>query len=437
MSRILVVDDEPSVRFTLEEVLTERGHRVVTAEDGEAALSALQLDDPPDVVITDLAMPKLDGLGLLSRLKLSFPELPVVMLTARGSERAAVEAMRAGAYDYLTKPCDIDELGLLVERAAETSALRQREQRARAERWVGEPIIGQSAAFRRALAAAQRVASRDVTVLVRGETGTGKELFASVLHAGSARAERPLVRFNCGAIPEALADAELFGHTRGAFTGANADREGYFAQADGGTLVLDEVGELPLGLQAKLLRALEQGEIQPVGASRVRRVSVRVVSCTHRDLAAEVRAGRFRADLYYRLAVVELVIPPLRERGDDIPALAEAFRRRYARRFGLPDLRFSAAILEELSRREFPGNVRELENTIAGLLALSTDGSIELSGSAQAGKTGGGLRERVAEYERALVARALEETRGNQSEAARRLKITRTTLIDKLKRYGL
>jgi two-component system response regulator AtoC len=437
MSRILVVDDEPSVRFTLEEVLGERGHRVVSAEDGEAALTAIQADDPPDVVITDLAMPKLDGLGLLSRLKASFPELPVVMLTARGSERAAVEAMRAGAYDYLTKPCDIDELGLLVERAAELAALRQREQRARAERWVGGPIIGQSAVFRRALAAAQRVASRDVTVLVRGETGTGKELFASVLHAGSGRAQRPLVRFNCAAIPAPLAEAELFGHTRGAFTGATAEREGYFAQADGGTLVLDEVGELPVGLQAKLLRALEQGEIQPVGASRVRRVSVRVVSCTHRDLAAEARAGLFRADLYYRLAVVELVIPPLRERRDDIPALAEAFRRRYARRFGLPDLPFSAAILQELSRREFPGNVRELENTIAGLLALSTDGSIELSGTAPIATSGAGLRERVAEYERGLVARALDETKGNQSEAARRLKITRTTLIDKMKRYGL
>jgi DNA-binding NtrC family response regulator len=438
VSRILIVDDEPSVRFTLEEVLTERGHVVVAAVDGEHALTLIRSDEPPDVVITDLAMPNLDGLGLLSRLKASFPELPVVMLTARGSERAAVEAMRAGAYDYLTKPCDIDELGMLVERAAETSALRRGEQRSRAERWIGEPIIGQSAVFRRALSAAQRVASRDVTVLVRGETGTGKELFASVLHAASARAERPLVRFNCGAIPEPLAEAELFGHTRGAFTGATADRAGYFAQADGGTLVLDEIGELPLGLQAKLLRALEQGEIQPVGASRVRNVSVRVVACTHRDLAAEARAGRFRADLYYRLAVVELVIPPLRERRDDIPALAEAFRRRYARRFGLPDVPFSASILEELARREFPGNVRELENTIAGLLAVSTDGAVELAAAETQGTLGGdGLRERVAEYERGLVARALEETQGNQSEAARRLKITRTTLIDKMKRYGL
>ncbi len=208
MSRILIVDDEPSVRFTLEEVLTERGHVVVAAVDGENALTLIHSDEPPDVVITDLAMPKLDGLGLLSRLKAQYPDLPVVMLTARGSERAAVEAMRAGAYDYLTKPCDIDELGLLVERAVETSVLRQGEQRSRAERWVGEAIIGQSAVFRRALSAAQRLASRDVTVLVRGETGTGKELFATVLHAGSARAERPLVRFNCGAIPEALAEAE-------------------------------------------------------------------------------------------------------------------------------------------------------------------------------------------------------------------------------------
>jgi two-component system response regulator AtoC len=248
------------------------------------------------------------------------------------------------------------------------------------------------------------------------------------------------VRFNCSAIPEALAEAELFGHVRGAFTGATSERPGYFLQADGGTLVLDEIGELPLSLQAKLLRALQQGEIQPVGAAQVRKVNVRVVACTHRDLAAEARAGRFRSDVYYRLAVVELVVPPLRARREDIPELCESFRRRYARRFGLPDIPMPDELVAAFSRHDWPGNVRELENTVAGLLALSVDGTVAADAwpAARAPSVpNDGLRERVADFERDLVSRTLEECGGNQSEAARRLKITRTTLIDKLKRHGL
>jgi two-component system response regulator AtoC len=440
VSRVLVVDDDANVRFTLKEVLLERGHEVVEAADGALALAVLAGGEPPDLVVSDLVMPNLDGLELLKRVRALDPELPLLLLTARGSERTAVAAMRAGAYDYLTKPCDIDELAAVVERALETAYLRKAERRARVERRLGAPIIGQSPEFLRVLAAAQRVAARDVTVLLRGETGTGKELFAALLHAESSRAKRPLVRFNCGAIPEALAEAELFGHARGAFTGASADRAGYFVQADGGTLVLDEIGELPLALQAKLLRALQQGEVQPVGAAQVRRVDVRVVACTHRDLAAEARAGRFRADVYYRLAVVELVVPPLRERRADIPELCEVFRRRYARRFGLVDMPLPAALVEAFSRHDWPGNVRELENTIAGLLALSVDGSLAPDAWTPArplAAASDGLRERVATFERELIARALEEVSGNQSEAARRLKITRTTLIDKLKRHGL
>jgi DNA-binding NtrC family response regulator len=440
VSRVLVVDDDVNVRFTLKEVLLERGHEVVEAADGALALAALAGNEPPDLVVSDLVMPNLDGLELLKRIRALHPELPLLLLTARGSERTAVEAMRAGAYDYLTKPCDIDELAAVVERALETAYLRKAERRSRAERRLGEPIIGQSPEFLRVLAAAQRVAARDVTVLLRGETGTGKELFAALLHAESPRAKHPLVRFNCGAIPESLAEAELFGHARGAFTGASADRAGYFVQADGGTLVLDEIAELPLTLQAKLLRALQQGEVHPVGAAQVRKVDVRVVACTHRDLTAEVRAGRFRADVYYRLAVVELVVPPLRERRADIPELCEIFRRRYARRFGLADMPLPAALVDAFSRHDWPGNVRELENTIAGLLALSVDGSLapEAWTAAQPPSVASdGLRERVAAFERELIARALEEASGNQSEAARRLKITRTTLIDKLKRHGL
>jgi two-component system response regulator AtoC len=309
--------------------------------------------------------------------------------------------------------------------------------------------VGEGAAMRGLLAAVARVADRDVTVLVRGETGTGKELVAGLLHAQSRRAERPLVRFNCAAIPPELAEAELFGHVRGAFTGAVAARRGYVAQADGGTLVLDEVAELPSATQATLLRTLQEGEIQPLGASRVERVDVRVVSCTHRDLAAEVAAGRFREDLYYRLAVVELEVPPLRARPEDIPVLAEHFRRRYAARFGLEDVTFSPALVERWRAHAWPGNVRELENMVARLLALSDGGEVPAEAFRAAGadpssapspppSSGAGtFREQVAAFERELLARVLRATGGNQSEAARRLGMTRVTLIDKMKRHGL
>jgi two-component system response regulator AtoC len=293
---------------------------------------------------------------------------------------------------------------------------------------------------------------------VRGETGTGKEFVAELLHAQSARADKPLVRFNCAALPAELADAELFGHVRGAFTGASTSRPGFFAQADGGTLILDEVGELPPAVQAKLLRALQEGEIQPVGSGRIDKVDVRVVAATNRDLAADVKTGSFREDLYYRLAVVELVVPPLRDRKDDIPALAEEFARRYGERFGLGTISLEPALIDALVRTDWPGNVRQLENTIARLAALSTGGAITLADLESAtglrsepapppvddaaepppdARSGPSLKEQVEAFERGLVARALEATGGNQSEAARRLGVSRVTLIDKLKKYGL
>ncbi len=442
MAKVLVVDDDAALRFTLEEVLEEKGFERVSAVSGEEALRLLA---GVDAVITDLAMPGMDGLGLLARLREQDPDLPVILLTAHGNERIAVQAMKAGAYDYLHKPFSSEELALVVARAVEARQLREAARTLRIERAVGGPVVGQSPAFRRLLEAAQRVAGRDVPVLVRGETGTGKELIATLLHAASPRGQRPLVRFNCAAISAELAEAELFGHMKGAFTGAVANRSGFFAQADGGTLVLDEVGELPLAIQPKLLRALQQGEVQAVGASRVERVDVRVVACTHRDLAAEARAGRFREDLLYRLNVVELVVPPLRERKEDIPLLIETFRARYAQRFGLVDVRLSPELVEALRARDWPGNVRELENAVARLLALSEGGELgvealsRLSASPESTPSAGAgtLREQVAVFERSLITRMLEETGGNQSEAARRLGLTRVTLIDKLKRHGL
>jgi two-component system response regulator AtoC len=458
MSCVLLVDDEPGVLFTLSELLLERGHKVVTARSGVEALTKL---DEAEAVLTDLSMPKMDGLELMSQIGARDPQLPVILLTAHGSERVAVAAMKQGAYDYLSKPFDIDEVAVVIERALETRRLRVDNRRLAAEQTLGRRIIGASRPMRRLLEATQRVASRDVTVLVRGETGTGKEFVAELLHAQSLRATKPLVRFNCAALPAELADAELFGHVRGAFTGAVASRPGFFLQANGGTLILDEVGELPPAIQAKLLRALQEGEIQPVGSGRIEKVDVRVVASTNRDLAADVKAGSFREDLYYRIAVVELVVPPLRDRKDDIPALAEEFARRYGERFGLGTISLEAGLVDALVRTDWPGNVRQLENTIARLAALSSGGVIGLAdfraaelGAATAAaapaipdsndadpppdaRNGPSLKEQVEAFERGLVARALDSTGGNQSEAARRLGVSRVTLIDKMKKYAL
>jgi two-component system response regulator AtoC len=376
MSTVLIVDDEAAVRFALSELLSERGHAVITATSGADALGKLE---DLDAVVTDLSMPGMNGLELLAKIVAKDESLPVILLTAHGSERVAVEAMKHGAYDYLTKPFDIDELAHVIDRALETRRLRLDNRRLSVERALGRRIVGEAPAMRRLLETTTRVASRDVTVLVRGETGTGKELVAQHLHALGRRAAGPLVRFNCAAVPAELADAELFGHEKGAFTGAHAKRAGYFGEANGGTLLLDEVGELPLPIQAKLLRALQEGEIQSVGSARVTKVDVRVVAATNRDLAAMAKAGTFREDLYYRLAVVELTVPQLRDRASDIPALAQEMTRRCAERFGLPRLTIEPALLEELRRAEWPGNVRQLENTISRLAAMSAGGVLTLA----------------------------------------------------------
>jgi len=408
MGKVLLVDDEPAVLFMLREVLADRGHEPITAASGREALAKLE---SADAVVTDLAMPGMSGLELLAAIRERDASLPVVLLTAHGSEKVAVSAMKAGAYDYATKPFDIDELVIVVERALEARGLRVATRRLAAEHAIGKRIIGESAAMRRLLDAVARVADKDVTVLVRGETGSGKEMVGSLLHAQSRRAQRPLVRFNCAAIPGDLAEAELFGHAKGAFTGAVLARRGFFAEADGGTLVLDEVGELPMGVQAKLLRAIQEGEIQPVGSGRVDRV-------------------------------------------DDIPALAEEFTRRYADKFGLGRVRLSPALLARLRTSAWPGNVRQLENTVARLVAMSSSPQIELEAllggepepsplaSTEGAATpelieGLTLREQVEAFERGLISRALEASHGNQSEAARKLGTSRVTLIDKIKKYRL
>src|SRR5437016_3471427 len=373
MSRVLVVDDDSGMLASLRGLFRSRGQEALVARSGQEALDQLA---GVDAVVTDFAMPGMDGVQLVQAIHDRDESLPVILLTAHGSERVAVQAMKSGAYDYLTKPFDAEEFSVVVDRALEARTLRVQNRRLTAEKALGHSIVGDGPAMRQLLETISRLAPKDITVLIRGETGTGKELIASLMHAQSHRSARALVRFNCAAIPGDLAEAELFGHVRGAFTGASQARRGFFSQADGGTLVLDEIGELPLPVQAKLLRALQEGEIQPVGAGKVERVDVRVVACTNRDLAEEARAGRFREDLYYRLAVVDLVVPPLREHREDIPALAAEFARRYAERFGMQDVRFQPELLDSLQRLEWPGNVRQLENAVARIVALSTGGEI-------------------------------------------------------------
>lgn len=444
MAEVLVVDDEASARFLLRELLGELGHQVREAASGVEALGMLERGELAEVelVLTDFAMPEVDGLGLLGRVRARYPELPVVLLTAHGSERLAARAMRSGAFDYVPKPFELDEIEAVVERALTLHRLRREARRVTLEAATGRSFVGRAPAFLAALERAQRLAPRDVPVLVRGETGTGKELLAALLHVGGPRRDGPLVRFNCAAISHELAESELFGHARGAFTGAHSAHRGFFAAADKGTLVLDEVGELPLGLQPKLLRALQSGEIQPVGG-RVERVDVRVVASTHRDLLELTRRGAFREDLYYRLAVVELSMPPLRERREDIPLLAQHFASRAAERFGLEHVRLTPALQGALARLELPGNVRELENLVTGLVALGDGGVLDVDALCSArpspprGGAVGTFRAQVEALERSLLEGALREASGNQSEAARRLGLSRATFLDKCKRHGV
>jgi len=435
--RVLVIDDDASLRFALEAVLGDAGFSVVTCADA---------------VLTDLAMPEMDGLEVLTRLRAADPGVPVIMLTAHGSERVAVAAMKAGAYDYLPKPFDPDEIVLAVRRAIETRSLRLQNALLRTESALGRAIVAASPAMRRVLETVARVAPKDVTVLFTGPSGAGKDVVATALHAHSGRADKPFIRFNAAAIPIELAEAELFGHTKGAFTGAQSAKLGYFQQADGGTLFIDEIGELPLAIQAKLLRALQSGEVQPVGG-RPERVDARLVAATNRDLATEAKAGRFREDLYYRLNVVPIRVPPLKDRPEDIEPLLHAFVRQYVQRYGMTQVQVEPDLIDAMKAHPWPGNVRELENTVARLLALAPDERLSLAlwrslaeprpttsnGSASGGDPGPNypLRTRVETFEREIIAEQFAAAKNNQSETARRLGVSRPALVEKLHKYEL
>jgi two-component system response regulator AtoC len=445
MARVLVIDDDRALRFTLEAVLSDDGLAVEACDGGAAGLAAFE-ERGADVVVTDLAMAPVDGMRVLETMRAQDPSVPVLMLTAHGSERHAVAAMKAGAFDYVPKPFNPEELVLTVRRAVETRRLRLECARLRTETAVGRAIVAESPAMKRVLDLVARVAPKDVTVLFVGESGSGKEVMAAALHAHSMRADKAFVRFNAAAIPSELAESEMFGHVKGAFTGAASNKRGYFQAAHGGTLFIDEIGELPLPMQAKVLRAIQSGEVQPVGG-RAEHVDVRLVAATNRDLAADVKAGRFREDLFYRLDVVTIRVPPLRERREDIGPLAAAFVRIYGDRYGMGHVDVEAALSAALEKHGWPGNVRELENTIARLLAVAPDDHLTLSlwdarGQAPATSThdpgpAHPLRRRVETFERAIIAEQFEAAGKNQSETARRLGISRPALIEKLHKYGI
>ena len=472
---VLVVDDEAPVRYTLRAILEEESIAVLEAEDGMAALEIID-EHQVDLVLTDLRMPRMDGMALLTELGLRPAAPRVIMITAYGSERLAVEAIKRGAIDYFAKPFDADEIVRVVARSLETVRLSAENRALRAELALRKVMVFESEAMRRVAELVERVASREATVLITGESGTGKELVAQAIVQASARATKPFVKFNCAALPRELAEAELFGHSRGAFTGAVRARAGLFREADGGTLLLDEMSELDLGTQGKLLRVLQEREVRPVGEDQSVRVDVRILGATNRDLADAVRRGAFRQDLYYRLNVVSIALPPLRERLVDVKPLCQHFLERFRLRYGLAKVRLAPELVAKLEGQSWPGNVRELENTVERLVALS-DGELlglgalhtepfalgdsgaelraaEPSPEAEAQGTTTpdpsklepellraagrlGLKDRVAVFERGLIAAELERCHGNQSEAARRLGISRPTLIDKIRKLGL
>ena len=443
-TRVLIVDDDAGVRYTLREILESAGLEVEEAGDGAQALERLD-HGAFQLVITDLRMPRVDGLELLKRLQQKSPVPRAILITAHGSERHAVEAMKLGAYDYFKKPFEMEELLAVVQRAVEAVRLSVENERLAGELNLSRSLVFASKAMSHLAVLVSRVAPRDVTVLVTGESGTGKERVAEALVRASRRAARPFVRFNCAALTAELAEAELFGHIKGAFTGAVRTRPGLFGEADGGTLLLDEVADLEPNLQAKLLRTLQEGEVRPVGEDRPRKVDVRIVAATNRDLKERVAKGLFREDLFYRLNVVHLHIPPLRERPEDIDVLARHFLGRFAERFGTGPLKVGEEIFDRLRTYLWPGNVRELENAIESAVALSVGGALDpfllpslapLSASAEP-RGPLTLKRRVEAYEKGLIVEALRASRNSRTEAAKALGISRVTLHDKLHKYGL
>jgi two-component system, NtrC family, response regulator AtoC len=452
---ILLIDDEPDLRLVLEEALREAEHRVTVAGDGAEGLNHV-ISRVFDVVICDVRLPKIDGLTLFRRIRQESPSTDVILMTAYAEVADAVTALKQGAFDYLTKPFDIDELLLAMHRIAEHRALRRELEQARAELSGRKPevlLVGQSPGVRRVLGLIEMVAGSEAPVLVTGESGTGKELVARMLHDRSARREKPFVVVNCGALTETLIEAELFGHERGAFTGAVKKREGRFKAADGGTVFLDEIAELPLSAQAKLLRVLQEGTFEPLGTNSTAKVDVRVISATHRNLKERIADGTFREDLFYRVNVIEIPLPALRERPGDLSLLVQYFLQRFTPK-GRPLPTVSPAAWAALSQYAYPGNVRELSHAVEHAVVLSGGGEIDIvhlpSSIAMATMRFGRHPEPAAqtsdvrplhvalrEFEREYLLRAMAQAQGKRVRAAEMLGISRKSLWEKMRLHSI
>jgi two-component system NtrC family response regulator len=445
-----VVDDDESLRRVTQVQLEEETYTVSTACNGDEALGVLARR-PQDLVLTDLSMPGMSGVDLLRKIVSDYPETTVVLVTAYGTIESAVEAMKLGAYDYITKPVNPESLRLIVARALERLSLREEVQTLRSalnEKIGFENVLGHSKCLLYVLDVAARAAQTDVTVLIRGETGTGKELVAQGIHQNSGRRNRPFVIINCGAIPKDLLESELFGHVKGSFTGALFDKKGKIETAAGGTLFLDEVGEIPLEMQVKLLRLIQEHQIDKVGRIGSLEVDVRIIAATHRNLLAMVVDGTFREDLYYRLNVVPIEMPPLRERKEDIPELVEHFLARAKDRHCRANLKFPEALLPYFSSWQWPGNIRELENVIERLVVLAAGDEVAVEDLPEV------LRRQtpvvdilrmdlpaegfsLESIEKELILQALVRFSWNQTQAARYLDLSRKTLIYRMERFGL
>jgi len=452
LTKILIVDDDPGHLATLKTITRSWGYAVLTADDGTGAVELVK-SEPVDLVLMDVRMAKMSGIEALKKVTAYNPSIPVIIMTAYSSVESAVEALKTGAYDYLIKPLDFEVLKLTLERAHDHAGLKTEnkllKEKMRAD-FDTTNIIGKSQSMKELLGMLSMAAPSEATVLITGESGTGKELIARSLHLNSPRKDSPLVVVNCAAITDTLLESELFGHEKGAFTGADKRREGRFMQANRGTIFLDEIGEMSSTMQAKLLRVLQEREIQRVGSDQVLQVDVRIVAATNRDLQSDVADGRFREDLFYRLNVMPLQVPPLRDRRDDIPLLAHYFLEKYAARNRKSAKGYSPLAMDMLIKYDWPGNVRELENIVERAVILMTGEHVsekqlpmniarERPDSGREAFAGmvlaDGFRS-LEDIEKEAILTTLEATEGNKSETARRLGITRKTLHNKLKSYG-
>ena len=447
-ARILIVEDDRPQADAVHDALQRQGHHCVVVTEPRRALDLLD-DNGFDLIVTDLVMHEVDGMEILREAKQRDPATEVIVVTGHGSIETAVQAMRAGAHDYITKPLNLCELRDRVAKALEHRRLLQRTEQLSAqleERFGFEGIIGQSPAIRRVIQTCRQIAPTDATVLIEGESGTGKELVAKAIHNNSPRKPRNFVALNCAALSEGILESELFGHEKGAFTGAVASRKGRFEHADGGTLFLDEVGDMPSPIQIKLLRVIEEGEIVRVGSNDPRHVDVRLISASNRDLATLVKDGAFREDLFFRLKVVRIVLPPLRERREDIPLLTEHYIHRLAEEHGKPVTGIAPQAQAVLGTYDWPGNVRELINTLETMVVLAsgeTLGTEDIPAEIRPGDAGAGGAEGLApglslqDAERLLIERTLRQTDGNRQKTADILGIGQRTLYRKIKQYGL